>query len=98
MQLFTTVKTPSTFQILRSFELLDSTSVKIVPDTSCPRVMGLHGEVLVAGGGGGGAIGVASVRSCEMLSPCLIRPVLPGSVMDPLLAKAKPISDGDTPL
>jgi len=37
---------------------------------------------------------VASVRSCEKLPPCLIEPVPAGSKMDPLLAKAKPISDG----
>jgi len=37
---------------------------------------------------------VASVRSCEKLPPCLIKPVLDGSKMDPLLPKAKPISDG----
>jgi len=37
---------------------------------------------------------VASVRSCEKLPPCLIKPVLAGSKMDPPLAKAKPISDG----
>ena len=37
---------------------------------------------------------MASVRSCEKLPPCLIKPVLDGSKMDPLLPKAKPISDG----
>jgi len=37
-----------------------------------------------------GAIGVASVRSCEKLPQCLIKPVPAGS----LLAKAKPISNG----
>jgi len=52
--------------------------------------MGLSGKVLVAGG----AIGVASVRNCEKLLPCLIRPVPAGSRMDPLLAKGKPISNG----
>jgi len=52
--------------------------------------MGLHGKVLVAGG----AIGVASVRSCQKLPPCLIKPVPAGSKMDPPLAKAKPSSDG----
>ena len=41
-----------------------------------------------------GAIGVASVRRCEKLLPCLIKSVPAGSKMDPLLAKAKPISDG----
>jgi len=40
-----------------------------------------------------GAIGVASVRSCKKLSPCLIKPVPDCSKMDPLLAKAKPISN-----
>jgi len=34
------------------------------------------------------------VRSCEKLPPCLIKPVPAGSKTDPLLAKAKPISDG----
>jgi len=37
---------------------------------------------------------VASVRSCEKLPPCLIKPVPAGSEMDPPLAKAKPVSDG----
>jgi len=37
---------------------------------------------------------VASVRSCWKLPPCLIKPVPAGSKMDPLLAKARPISDG----
>jgi len=46
------------------------------------------------GFGSRGAIGVASVRSCKKLPACLIKPVLAGSKMDPLLAKAKPISDG----
>ena len=36
---------------------------------------------------------MASVRSYEK-GPCLIKPVPAGSKMDPLLAKAKPISDG----
>jgi len=53
-------------------------------------VMGLCGKVLVAGG----AIGVASVRSCEKLPPCLIAPVPATSKTDWLLPKAKPISDG----
>jgi len=40
---------------------------------------------------------VASVSSCENLPLCLIKPVLVGSKMDPLLAKAKPISgNGNT--
>jgi len=52
--------------------------------------MGLRGKVLVAGG----AIGVASVRSCEKLPPCLIKPVPAGSKVDLLLAKAKPVIDG----
>jgi len=51
--------------------------------------MGLRGKVLVVG-----AIGVASVRSCKKLPPCLIKPVLAGSKMDLLLPKAKPISKG----
>jgi len=37
---------------------------------------------------------VASVRSCENLPPCVTEPMPAGSKMDPLLAKAKPISDG----
>jgi len=37
---------------------------------------------------------VASVRSCQKLPQCLIKPVPAGSKMDPPLAKAKPISDG----
>jgi len=40
------------------------------------------------------AIGVASVRSCEKLSPCLIKPVPAGSKTDLPLPKAKPISNG----
>jgi len=43
--------------------------------------------------GSGGAIGVASVRSCEKLPPCLIEPVPASYKMDPPLAKAKPVSD-----
>jgi len=34
------------------------------------------------------------VTSCEKLPPCLIKPVPDGSKKDPLLAKAKPISNG----
>jgi len=37
---------------------------------------------------------VASVRSCEKLPPCLIKPVPAGSETEPPLPKAKPISDG----
>jgi len=37
---------------------------------------------------------VASVKSCEKLPPCLIKPVLAGSKMDPPLAKTKQISNG----
>jgi len=44
------------------------------------------------GFGSRGTIGVASVRSREKLSPCLIKPVSAGSEMDPMLAKAKPVS------
>jgi len=51
--------------------------------------MGLHGKVLVKGG----AIGVASVRSCEKLAPYLIQPVLADSETDPRPAKAKTISN-----
>jgi len=36
---------------------------------------------------------VASVRSCQKLRPCLIKPVPDGSKMDLTLDKAKPISD-----
>jgi len=52
-------------------------------------VMGLRGKALVAGG----AIGVASVRSCEKLPPSLIKPVPANSKTDPLLPKTKPISN-----
>jgi len=45
------------------------------------------------GFGSRGAIGVVSVRSCEKLPPCVIKPVPDGSKMNPPLAKAKPISD-----
>jgi len=45
------------------------------------------------GFGSRGAIGVTSLRSCEKLPPCLIKPAPAGSKMDPLLVKAKPISD-----
>ena len=61
---------------------------------------GLSGSVNMGYGfawqgfGSRGAIGVASVRSCEKLPPCLIKPVPAGSKTDPPLAKAKPISDG----
>jgi len=51
--------------------------------------MGLHGKVLVVGG----AIRVASVRSCQKLPLCLIKPVPAGSKRDPPLAKAEPISN-----
>jgi len=54
-------------------------------------VTGLHGKVLAAGEG---AIGVASVRSCKKLPPCLIKPVSAGSKTDLPLPKAKSISDG----
>jgi len=37
---------------------------------------------------------VASVGSCEKLPSCLIKPVPAGSKMNPLLTKAKPISNG----
>jgi len=51
--------------------------------------MGLRGKGLVARG----ATGVAYVRSCEKLPPCLIKPLQAGSKTDLLLPKAKPISD-----
>jgi len=38
-------------------------------------------------------MGVAAVRSCQKLPRCLLEPVPAGSKPDPLLAKAKPISD-----
>jgi len=37
---------------------------------------------------------VASVRSCEKLPPCLIKPTPSSSKTDSLVAKAKPITDG----
>ena len=53
-------------------------------------VMGLRGKALVAGG----AIGVASVRSCEKLPPSLIKPVPANSKTDPPLPRSKAVSDG----
>lgn len=49
--------------------------------------MGLHGKVLVEGGG---AVGVASVRSYQKIPPCLTEPMPASSRM----AKAEPISQG----
>ena len=46
------------------------------------------------GFGSGRATGVASVRSCQKLPPCLTEPMPAGSKTDPLLAKAEPISNG----
>jgi len=46
------------------------------------------------GFGSGGVIGMASVRSCQKLPPCLIKPVLAGSKMDLSLPKAQPVSNG----
>ena len=46
------------------------------------------------GFGSRGAVGVASVRNCEKLSSCMVEPVPAGSKTDPLLANAKPVSDG----
>jgi len=43
-----------------------------------------------------GAIGVASMRSCKKIPPCLIKPVPAGSKTDPLLAKAKPFRDSSS--
>jgi len=37
---------------------------------------------------------VASVRSCQKLALCLIKPVLVGSKTDQPLPKAKPVSNG----
>ena len=47
-------------------------------DTYYVGVMGLHGFAW-QGFGSAGAIGVASLRSCEKLPPCLIKPVPAGS-------------------
>jgi len=52
--------------------------------------MSLRGKVLVEWG----AIGVASVRNCKKLPPCLIKPVPATSKMDPPLAKGKTIGNG----
>jgi len=68
----------------------DIATLAICYGTCFTNVMGVLGEDLVAGG----TIGVASVRSCRKLPPCLIRPVPDGSKTDLLLPKAKPISDG----
>jgi len=48
--------------------------------------------VLVAAGD----TGVASVRSCQKLPPYLTEPMPAGYNMDLPLAKAKPISNGDS--
>jgi len=48
------------------------------------------------GFGSQGVIGVVSVRSCKKLPPYLIKPVPAGSERNPLLAKAKPISEGSS--
>jgi len=64
----------------------------IVPLYSAPvrQHLEYHGYGFVwQGFGSGGAIGVASVRSCQKLPPCLIKPMPAGSEMDPLLPKAK---------
>ena len=42
-----------------------------------------------------GATGLASLGSCKKFPPCLIEPMLAGSTMDPLLARAKPINNSD---
>ena len=52
-------------------------------------VSGLYGKVLAAEG----AAGVASVRRDQELPPCQTEPVPASSKMDPLLAKAEPISE-----
>ena len=46
------------------------------------------------GFGSGGDIVVDSVRSCEKLPPCLIKPMPGGSKTDSTLIKAKLVSDG----
>jgi len=48
------------------------------------------------GFGGRGTSGVASVRSCWNLTLSVREPMLASSKMDMPLAKAKPISDGDS--
>lgn len=50
--------------------------------------------VYIGGLGSGGATGVASVRRCQKLPPCLREPMTAGSKMDLPLAKAEPISNG----
>jgi len=55
--------------------------------------VGLHGKVLVAGRL---PKGVASVRSYQKLPLCLTELIPASSRRDPLLAKAKTISDGDS--
>jgi len=51
-------------------------------------------EFVWQGFGSGRATAVVSVRSCQKLLLCPTEPVPDGSKMDPLLAKAEPISDG----
>jgi len=46
------------------------------------------------GFGSGGAIGMASVRSCEKLPACPIEPMPAGSKRDLPLVKAEPSSNG----
>ena len=45
------------------------------------------------GFGSEGAAGVACVRRGQVLPPCQTEPGPAGSEMDPLLAKAEPVSD-----
>jgi len=52
----------------------------------------LRGKVL----GSKAAIGVASVRSCQKLPPCLIKPMPVSTKVDLLLPEAKPISSGSS--
>lgn len=54
-------------------------------------VFRLDGQILVAGE----QTEVAAVRNCQKLPLCLTKPEPAGSVMDPLLAKAGPIRNGD---
>ena len=47
--------------------------------------------------GSKGSTGLASVRSCQKLPPCLTEPMPAGAKMDLLLAKTEPSSNGGSP-